>query len=443
MLMQNTTYATSLILFLLLTSSLYGAGKLPVDQRGELILQQIQQEIVGIYGLTPTVRNVTERKLIKDPKRKDGATKQRRKGELTGKEKVEQMLQKQRAKIKKLQQQRAAEAKQERRANQKTGDWMSDKMRQNRAWVDKKEKEIDRWHSEKQKLINKWIADRKNYLKRIPQYKKSLAPIPPPPKKVKLPLPPPPRPRYQTITRQVEDPIFGKSQYVKGAFGPMIKDQGKRPTCAAFAGIRGVEILLSAQDRYQPISEQYFYWASKPKCQNRPCSQRGSWVLPGLRRSMESSMPDLPTETRCKYNKSPSSGNETQTPLSSGCRSGVAKVERFYQVESLAEIEQAIRSNHPVVGGFKLSPNFYKNRGFVSLKEAKSKGKVDSHAAGHALLVIGLIPLPAKLMEGPNCFIVANSWSEGWGQGGYACLSAKWFKKFRFDMAFIALESVR
>ncbi|MBT3235743.1 MAG: C1 family peptidase [Bdellovibrionales bacterium] len=448
MLIQITTYLTCLLLALLPLSSLVAVDQLPTDQRAKLVIEQIQQEIIKQYGLTPNVRNVTERKLISPDgaDKQDRPTKHRTRVGPSGKEKVEMMLQKNRERIKKIQQQRAQTAKQQRAANRKTGDWMQDRQRSNQHWLDKKKKEIDRWQQAKQKVINQWIKERKNYFKRIPQYKKGLAPIPAPVKKVKLPLPPPPKPvkRYQTITKQVEDPIFGRSHYVKGAFTPKIKDQGQRPTCAAFAGVRGLEVLLAGQDRYRPLSEQYFYWASKPKCQNRPCDKRGSWVVPGLKRSMNGSMPDLPTEKQCSYNKSPKQGNETQTPLPSGCNHGAAKVERFYQVNSLSEIKQAIANNHPVIGGFKLSPNFYKNRGFISLKDSRSSGKVDSHAAGHALLIIGTMPLPAKVKEGGSCLIVANSWSTGWGQGGHACISAAWFKKYRYDnMAFIALESVR
>ena len=38
--------------------------------------------------------------------------------------------------------------------------------------------------------------------------------------------------------------------------------------------------------------------------------------------------------------------------------------------------------------------------------------------------------LPSKLhkTEGKFCFLTANSWGEGWGIGGHACLSENWIK---------------
>ena len=52
------------------------------------------------------------------------------------------------------------------------------------------------------------------------------------------------------------------------------------------------------------------------------------------------------------------------------------------------------------------------------------------HAAGHAMLLIGYIKLPQALEaeEGRYCVVMANSWSEGWGAGGYACLTEQWME---------------
>ena len=71
-----------------------------------------------------------------------------------------------------------------------------------------------------------------------------------------------------------------------------------------------------------------------------------------------------------------------------------------------------------------------------------SKKRMDSHAVGHALLLIGYIKLPKILNEGEVCFVTANSWGEGWGTGGTSCLTEKWLLEQRKSNPFVVLEEV-
>jgi C1A family cysteine protease len=183
------------------------------------------------------------------------------------------------------------------------------------------------------------------------------------------------------------------------------------------------------------------YFASKPNCQSSPCSKKGSWGLKALQRSKNSSSPDIPTERSCPYSKSQMSGNETQIPLKSGCYRGKHKVTKFHQVKSLSDITRALDSGSPVISGFKLSPNFYKNSGVILNKESHGVSK-KAHGAGHAILLVGYMKIPSKLNEGKVCFITANSWGVGWGKGGHACLSEKWVNSYRFNIPFLAVDTV-
>ena len=54
-----------------------------------------------------------------------------------------------------------------------------------------------------------------------------------------------------------------------------VKNQSNRPTCASFASIRAIEIKLAQLGKNLDLSEQYFYWASKPNCQSIPCNRWG------------------------------------------------------------------------------------------------------------------------------------------------------------------------
>ena len=136
-------------------------------------------------------------------------------------------------------------------------------------------------------------------------------------------------------------------------------------------------------------------------------------------------------------------GNETQLPLSAGCFKGQYQVSSFSQVKSFQNIIESLNSGIPIISAFRLSPNFYRNNGTILLKNASKGGQVDSHAAGHAVLLIGYMKIPKELNEGDYCIVMANSWGVGWGQGGHACISEKWFKHFRYDISFLAVNSLK
>ena len=69
---------------------------------------------------------------------------------------------------------------------------------------------------------------------------------------------------------------------------------------------------------------------------------------------------------------------------------------------------------------------------------------MDQHANGHALLLIGHMKLPKKLnTEGKLCYLAVNSWTKGWGAGGYACITEKWLSKYKVANPFMALTKVR
>jgi hypothetical protein len=64
--------------------------------------------------------------------------------------------------------------------------------------------------------------------------------------------------------------------FIAANFKQKIRNQGPRPTCAAFAAVRAVEIKARMEGFGRDLSEQYFYYASKPECQDKPCSKPGS-----------------------------------------------------------------------------------------------------------------------------------------------------------------------
>ena len=247
--------------------------------------------------------------------------------------------------------------------------------------------------------------------------------------KKKLPLP-------KLPTRDLSEKNY---HLIDGAFDLKAQDQGRRPTCASFAGVRALEVLLNKQGNPHLLSKQYFYYLSKPKCQKAPCTRRGSWPLSAYRASQKASSPNIPLEKDCPYTDRALINNETQIPLSANCKRGFAKVQSFENLTSTREIYDFLDRDYPVIVGLKLSSSFYQNRGFVGLT-TRSKAKLDSHAGGHAVLLVGYMNLPKEkhASEGSRCFLSTNSWGEGWGLGGHSCLSEKWLQKHLINKAIMA-----
>jgi C1A family cysteine protease len=312
-------------------------------------------------------------------------------------------------------------------------DWMSQKMNDQSIWDKAKKSDLSKWEKAKKDMLNSWQADKKKYYKRLPTYKKNLV------SKDVFSSSGNFKPNNEKLKTKFKG---GGVVIVPSAFELQVKDQGKRPTCSAFASTRALEISLAQNGTKKRLSDQYIYYASKPYCQKSPCSKKGSWALSAFKKSRNSSSPDIPREESCPYSKSQKRGNETQIPLKNGCFQGQHQLKKFHEVKSLSQIINSLDRGQPVVSGFKLSPNFYRNKGVILYKDAKKSGGVDSHAAGHAILLVGYMKIPSSLNEGKVCFITANSWGVGWGKGGHACLSEKWVKNFRFNIPFLAVEKV-
>ena len=298
-------------------------------------------------------------------------------------------------------------------------------------------KTSESFRREYQATLAKWEEERKVYFRNIPIFKSNLTPIPIPSGETK------PKVIFDDKPKNRNDQNY---HLVNQALDVPIKDQGGRGTCASFAAIRVIEIMLRQNQIDQALSEQYFYWASRSDCQSVPCGIGGSWVNTGFEHSRASARPDIPTADACPYSPQKRPNNDTQIPLASGCMErGTAKVEEYMAVASLASVEAAIIANKPVIVAASLSDNFYTNLGIVTLENANSGEPKDSHAKGHAMVIVGFMKLPEVMhaIEGDVCFITANSWGTGWGRGGYACLTKAWLEKHRIPrLDFVALRNI-
>jgi C1A family cysteine protease len=292
-------------------------------------------------------------------------------------------------------------------------------------WKAEERDTLNQWKKETKDQLNQWKREQEIFLGRIKVYKENTFVIPAPKEKI--------------VEKKIPVEAIPDVHIVNGTFKVAMKDQSSRPTCVAFAGIRAIEILLAQNNVNQDLSEQYLYWAGKPKCQVAPCAEKGSWIREAYRYSSKQPSIDIPEESTCSYKSESVANNETQLPMAETCKSGVVKVSDFKEVKTIAEVIESVKKDVPVVIAAKLSENFYKNKGLVTLAESSQAGS-DIHALGHAFLAVGVMELPKNLRatEGDFCIVVANSWGKGWGAGGYSCVTQKWFEKYRQPSAFIS-----
>ncbi len=291
--------------------------------------------------------------------------------------------------------------------------------------------EHNKWKSKYKKELQEWSKSKKDYQKQTDQYARSLSDIP-----LVLPV------SKKDLDKNLEKVIKKEAYFVSGSLVNDIRDQKYRPTCSAFAGIKQIETLLIQSGKQMNLSEQYFYWASKPKCQSSPCSNRGSWVGNGLKYSQNLKKLDISLERDCPYNTSSIANNETQLPLAKSCFQGAVRVKNFKYIKTLDEVMDSLDKQQVVFASIKLTENFYTTKGFVLERENNQKKVNDMHADGHAVPIIGYMKLPMALNEGKVCFMIANSWGTGWGKGGHGCLSEKWLLAHRSTNPFVIIESI-
>ncbi len=176
----------------------------------------------------------------------------------------------------------------------------------------------------------------------------------------------------------------------------VVRDQGERPTCLAFAATAAHEF---ARESTEPLSPEYLHYFS-----SRNSTSAGvtfSEVTQALRVEGQA------TEIACPYwpggvpnGWAPPVSVDVYRRYSRTCQASIVKL---YQVLR--------RGCVPVLGISLPKPFLDPVEPWVLTGEGQCLGM-------HAVVAVGI-----GSYEGQGCFLVRNSWGTGWGIGGHAWLS--------------------
>ncbi|MBC8740604.1 hypothetical protein F6X40_28645 [Paraburkholderia sp. UCT31] len=239
-----------------------------------------------------------------------------------------------------------------------------------------------------------------------------------------------------------------------------IKDQSERGTCVAFSLNAATELLLSRQQNSTKLSEQNTYFQGKRLTNTwnnaglDPYDTIAAFVDNKTKFVPEKSWPYNGDDKYCtnynrKYPNATCSATEAQgggsdtrqqdstAASSSGFRTTTAH--KLYA--SIGRIKQALYRGYPVVMAINANLDFqvatYKG-GVVSwVIKADSCG---TSLCGHEILVVGY--QDSDQVAGGGYFIIKNSWSSGWGDGGLAYVTYEWLQHSLLDaQALVRIDS--
>ena len=91
------------------------------------------------------------------------------------------------------------------------------------------------------------------------------------------------------------------------------------------------------------LSEQRFYYLSKPECHADGCamSEEGSWYGDGFEAAKTAAEPIVPLEASCPYSSQPGP-NDVQVPQLDSCEEGALKVVQLKSAKTPQEIVNAL-----------------------------------------------------------------------------------------------------
>lgn len=194
----------------------------------------------------------------------------------------------------------------------------------------------------------------------------------------------------------------------------LIRDQGQRGTCVAFAVTAGHEVSHGPASNPDDLSEEAVYWGCK--------TTDGNWDGGTTFTSAQTAIKrwGQPLEACWPYNHDQADGVEVKLPAGMDTndwfRSGLRRVG-----VAVADLRTFLAAGTPVVLGLRV---------FDTLFRPGRDGRVQDPPARapqrglHAVLAVG---------HEPGSILIRNSWGAGWALGGYGWITEVYVSKFVID----------
>ena len=196
-----------------------------------------------------------------------------------------------------------------------------------------------------------------------------------------------------------------------------LSNQGNIGSCVGNAVADAFEILKGLEDRskVEQVSRLFIYYNARVYTQETN-KDSGSHINHAL-----DSMTKLGVCREVIWPYDPSNVL-VQPPLEAYREGNDNTFADFYQItstgdERIADIEAAIRANHPVIFGTRVGTEF---RSFSG--GDKVLGIPSDDIGGHAMVITGV----RTNSEGKKEFYIRNSWGDAWGNGGHAWFSSEY-----------------
>lgn len=203
------------------------------------------------------------------------------------------------------------------------------------------------------------------------------------------------------------------------SFCPPIKNQGQIGSCSSHACATAFEIEMKIIEsrKSTSLSELWHYYKVRQKdFMNTFPDDSGAYLREAIKVMYHNGFcPEslYPYDYR-KINETPGFMTDVIASL--------WKIKSYHTCMTLNQIKTSLIQEHPVIIGIPVDKNFLQKRD----NSIVDKYSIANRVGGHAVVLIGYD-------DNVQAFLLANSWGENWGVGGYAWISYTYIEKYLWE----------
>jgi C1A family cysteine protease len=211
----------------------------------------------------------------------------------------------------------------------------------------------------------------------------------------------------------------------------LIRDQGERPTCLAFAVTSAHEDARASEENHhnEDLSEEALYWGCKTIDGNPSPGSRFESAASALRRWGQ------PNENVWPYDPAVDDSRPRSLPP------GVLVTNEWYRRQmqpiatALEDVKAQLVASQLVLMGLTLTYGF-----FVPIRgRIRDPLPAEATFGGHAVVAVGFDQMDRTVT--PH-FIIRNSWGFSWGDDGYGYLPYGYFNRYAIS-CWVTTEALR